>query len=630
MREKIVLYFLVLQLLIVSGGIAQYIVPSSYSNMHFNVKGDLVFTTSTNSIVSLETKGQYQLSDFLNKVVGGTNGLHFDFKNENFEGKLAYGFINDGEWKYPLPVYFYTTLDIVKGKAFVNIKDEMRGKYDMIGWEKSGVGTIGYRVTTNDGKILYDGKISFKGFGPFNIDNTIIEGPFINKLTANSVVISFETNNKVIAHIEIGEKRHSDKKAVFHHEILIKELVAATKYDYKLITDETFQNYSFKTAPEKGSRTKFTFAYASDSRHAQGGGERNVYGTNAYIMKKIMAVSSMKEAAFVQFTGDLVSGYLIDKDEMNLQYANWKRAIEPFAHYMPVYTAMGNHEVLMRVFRDDNKGRAFLIDRFPFNTESSEAIFANNFVNPENGPDSEDGATYDPNSRTIDFPTYKENVYFYTYDNVAVVVLNSDYWYAPSLIASINTSGNLHGYLMENQIAWLRNVIKKLEKDGDIDHIFITHHTPVFPNGGHISDAMWYSGNNLPRAVVSNKPLKKGIIECRDEYLGIIVNESDKVLAVLTGDEHNYNRLKISPEMIKYPETWDKSKLKLNRTIYQINNGAAGAPYYAQEKAPWSENVGYFSTQNAVVFFKIDGKKVVMEVFNPDTLEKFDEFILRE
>ena len=82
--------------------------------------------------------------------------------------------------------------------------------------------------------------------------------------------------------------------------------------------------------------------------------------------------------------------------------------------------------------------------------------------------------------------------------------------------------------------------------------------------------------------------------------------------------------------MIKYPETWDKSKLKLNRTIYQINNGAAGAPYYAQEEAPWSENVGYFSTQNAVVFFKIDGKKVVMEVFNPDTLEKFDEFILRE
>lgn len=70
--------------------------------------------------------------------------------------------------------------------------------------------------------------------------------------------------------------------------------------------------------------------------------------------------------------------------------------------------------------------------------------------------------------------------------------------------------------------------------------------------------------------------------------LEVMVNQSKKVRAVLTGDEHNYNHLVINPEMEMYPEKWDKKTLKLNCTIYQINNGAAGAPYYAQEVLPWS------------------------------------------
>ena len=73
--------------------------------------------------------------------------------------------------------------------------------------------------------------------------------------------------------------------------------------------------------------------------------------------------------------------------------------------------------------------------------------------------------------------------------------------------------------------------------------------------------------------------------------------------------------------MTIYPKGWDKDKIKLSRPLYQINNGAAGAPYYAQEKTPWSDNVYSFTTQNAVVFFHIDGKSVKMEVLNPDTLD---------
>ncbi|MCY7327321.1 MAG: hypothetical protein LH618_02090, partial [Saprospiraceae bacterium] len=103
-----------------------------------------------------------------------------------------------------------------------------------------------------------------------------------------------------------------------------------------------------------GSRQPFSFAYASDSRSGYGGGERNIYGTNA--------------------------------------------------------------------------------DGFPYETHSGEAVFAQMFVSPLNGPHSEDGTKYDPDPyRRGDFPSYSENVYHYRYGNMAMVVLNSDYWYAPLL-----------------------------------------------------------------------------------------------------------------------------------------------------------------------------------------------------
>ena len=341
-----------------------------------------------------------------------------------------------------------------------------------------------------------------------------------------------------------------------------------------------------------------------------------------------MALNTLKKVSFMQFTGDMITGYNSNMEETKLEYANWKRSIEPFAHYLPVIAAMGNHEVLMNIYFDPETNIQINIDKFPFNTASSEIAYANEFVNPKNGPKSEDGASYDPSPDTDDFPSYEENVFYYTYDNVAVVVMNSNYWYAPSTQFVQFVSGNIHGYIMDNQMKWLGETINKLEKDENIDHIFVTQHTPFFPNGGHTRDDMWYSGNNDYRAVVAGKRVSKGIIERRDELLDIIVNKSNKVRAILTGDEHNYCKTEIGPETNRYPEVYLPNKIELSRTIYQINNGAAGAPYYAQETTPWTPFTTGFTTQNAVVYFHIDGNNVMMEVLNPDTLEKVDELKL--
>ena len=604
------------------------IVPSVYTNIFEDEEGKLYLEKDGEKIYETISKSDYTLSKMKGNPRGTEKGIAFDFGIPDFSGTLYFGFIPYKDVKFPLPVYFHTPSTISKGKTNLNIK-QLAGRYDMIDWQKNGKGTLGYRVVNVRGDMLYDGIIPFNVTSDgFEVSIGIIEGPFVDLVTENSATISLETNLTGAAKIKIDDKEYTSKENT-HHEIIISGLEADTEYQYSVTVGNNTQNYSFKTAHKPGDRKPFTFAYASDSRSGKGGGERNMYGANFYIMKKIMALAKHENISFMQFSGDLINGYLSNVDEMNLQYANWKRAIEPFTHYFPVYVSMGNHEALTRVFKKDKERYGTSVDRFPFATESAEVIFANNFVNPNNGPISEDGAKYDPDKKKIDFPPYKENVFYYTHDNVAVVVMNSDYFYAPSTGEIALTSGGLHAYIMDQQFAWVTETINYLENDDTIDHIFITEHTPFFPNGGHVGDDMWYRGNNKMRTWVAGKPLDKGIIERRDQLLDLFINKSNKVIAILTGDEHNYARTEIGPDTNIYPENYTPVKIKLSRTIYQINNGAAGAPYYAQEQTPWSNKVTGFSTQNALVLFHVSANSIEVEVVNPDTLEKFDGYKLR-
>ncbi|MFC2088673.1 metallophosphoesterase [Calditrichota bacterium] len=629
MKKHVIIYLFLLytSLNLCAQSSVKYEVPKVYSNIHYDADGKLYVDLDSIRVYTVDKTPRYTLKNMTGSPMGTKTGIAFDFNILDLKGTLYYGLIHFQDSKHPLPVY-RATANIDSGKVVIDIKNRFSGKYDMTGWQKSGKGTIGYRVIDEKGSMIYDGIISFSGKGPFEIDDTIIEGPFVDLVTHQSAIISYETNNNIITKIEINEKIYSDNTANTHHEIEMTDLQTDTEYTYSVKYGKNVQSYSFKTAPKPGSRRVFNFAYASDSRAGQGGGERNLYGANYYIMKKILALVAQQKSSFLQFTGDLVNGYVTDFNDINLQYANWKRAVEPFAHYIPIYVGIGNHEAIKYWFFDKPNNIWIDIARFPFKTESTETIFAQNFVNPANGPASEDGMYYDPDPNIQDFPSYSENVFYYKYDNVAMIVLNSDYWYSPSSSKLHLVGGCLHGYIMDKQLKWLNETIQTIENDKKTDHIFVTLHTPFFPNGGHVNSDMWYHGNNKKRPFVAGEPLKKGIIERRDELLDILVNKSTKVRAILTGDEHNYNKLEIGPNTNMYPDNWELKKLNLDRTIYQVNNGAAGAPYYAQEQTPWTPFVSGFTTQNAVVFFHIEGKSIVIKVLNPDTLEEVDYFKL--
>jgi hypothetical protein len=329
-----------------------------------------------------------------------------------------------------------------------------------------------------------------------------------------------------------------------------------------------------------------------------------------------MAAAMMNNVAFLQSTGDFTNGGNITEDGHLMEYVNFKRALEPFWFKIPVYVGFGDHEPNKKsVFNAETK-KSKSIEVFPYVTNSGEATFAKAFVNPQNGPESEDGGSYDPDPATTDFPTYKENVYYYTYDNVAMIVLNTEYWESKDPTA---TSGCPEGYIMDQQVKWLKQTMETMEQNPNIDHIFVNIHGAVFPNGDHLADAMWWNGDNTGRAYVAGKPLSKGTIERRDEILDICVNKSKKFLSFISGDEHNFSFLEVNPQTTIYTESYTGTRLKLSRSFYNINNGAGGSASYGMLPSPWSSNYQYFTAPPVLAMITVVGKNVTLNAMNAET-----------
>lgn len=625
-------------------------VPSIYKNIVIeNGKPVVVDQNVKYRLHPGQAAPDYTLQMLAGNPTGTKTGFVFTFKDPRASqtpagGTLFYSLWDPKEGRYPMPHYRFSAPIDNQGQARVDMS-KLSGRYDLSGWQAKGHGILYYRVSDDkraliedQGPIVYEGKFFFTT-NPFKVGISITAGPWVANVTHHSAVIAFETNRPVIARVTAAGKTYADAAETTRHEIRLANLPSAQNIAYSVQAGEHTETYALTTAPKPGTRSKFVFAYTTDCRESIASGERAVAGVNAYIMRKVMAVSAAKKAAFLQFTGDTMSGYDANVPMQLVKYAAFQRAIVPWASHIPVFTGMGNHEVIEFIW-DDKSDYGLACDRFPFATDSAEAVFADVFVNPENGPLSEDGSFCDPNpGKDGDFPPYKENVYYYIWDNVAMIVLNSQYLYAPSLPKNETVGGNLWGYIMDNQLKWLKSALATLQADANIDHIFVTHHTPVFPNGGHVShyNSMWMKGENLT-PTINKTPAKefldagKGSLDRRDEYIRALLYHT-KVKAILVGDEHNYSRLLIKPGMPLYKKGEDRPAypLTITRNLWHITVGSAGAPYYASEPAPWNQDypqnteyLKFFSPQHAVAFFHVHGPSLMLEVVNPDTLDRIE------
>lgn len=587
----------------------------------------------------------YSLNMLLNAIKGGDeDGLTFDITSVDtlIDGTKinpysVYGTIYAGpypfesdESDYPYK-RFRIKSDILNGIGKIKITDLMTSKVNSEDWTDRGTLMVRIKLfleLNGQDRFLgaYDFPINFIYNGAYSNSPSIVEGPFVYAISSedpSSIKIFYKTSKPTVTALNIEGLSLKDAKANTLHNFTVKQLNAGTDYKYYIdVNGIKTKPFIFKTAPVKGSET-VSFAFTGDAREGLGGGENEFMGVNNNILDRLVNVALRNNVDFFIFGGDLTNGYTSSVDDFTTMLYAFKQTISPAWSKIPFYSVMGNHESLLKVF-DNGK---ISLDRWPYNTESSESIFADNFFNPKNSPLPAD------NRR----PSYKENVFSFLYGNIKVIGFNNNYWYSSN---PSKFGGSPEGFIFGDQLSWIKSELDSAANDVNIKYIILLGQEPVIPNGGHITDAMWYNGNNnISAYTYKNGNLGKelkGIIDVRNEFISM-VSSHRKVAAVLTSDEHEYYRILVNNKVpLGVPSKDDKngngivceqsetcSPLNVGFPTWFITSGGGGAPYYSEEATPWNKYVKNtnpsdykFSSQYNILIFKETSGRLSLEVHN--------------
>jgi len=191
--------------------------------------------------------------------------------------------------------------------------------------------------------------------------------------------------------------------------------------------------------------------------------------------------------------------------------------------------------------------------------------------------------------------------------------MNNNYWWSKY---PERYGGNLEGYVLDDQTEWLKRIFARAASDPNVEHLFLFAQEPMFPNGGHVQDGMWYNGGDPAK---NNGIDRRYVVKRRDEIWQAFA-ATGKGVSGNFGDEHNYNRTLITSDI--NPD--------YSHPVWQIISGGAGAPFYAQNKnVPWAPFVEAFSTQMNYYLIRVDGRRILLEAYSI-TGELIDEAVLVE
>jgi hypothetical protein len=425
--------------------------------------------------------------------------------------------------------------------------------------------------------------------------------PVVDLVTPTSAVVSFSTDVPTIATLMVSDGKEQTTidvtESARRHEVLVDGLKADQRYRYAVVvsdsagTTATWPGATFRTAPKSDTQRAVRLAIMSDSRSGTGPSEESYCNVNRKVLDGLISNAVRAGADAIVFIGDLVDGYTTEPGDLRFQLEAWAQVTSPYGAYLPIYEAMGNHEAVVTV---DAQGR-----RSPASgKDSAEAVFAEAFVNPKNGPQHPDSTA----------PPLSENTYSFDYGNVHIAVVNSNYWVRSDPedpTHPMGLKGHREGMLDPVILKWLDRDLSSARARGQ-RHLLVATHEPVFPNGGHAKDGMWWFGK------------VEKINKMREQFLSILSNH--EVAAVLHGDEHNYSRLLIRKGDAPPFEPAENP-------IMQIITGGAGAPWYVQQMdLPWSNKVAAFDLRQHLVYLDAQGDSLIgtVQALTGETIETFE------
>lgn len=578
---------------------------------------------------------QLQPSNTLSSDPSGS-GLLLDLDDSTLYGRVFTGpaYFESTLDDFP-EVTYRTSADIIKGKARIELNTyfDPNAHANANGWVNSGI--LGYRMELTKmrgGRPVYagifDSRVFFRRHDSLFVPIvSITEPPMVGLVESDHpdwMMISFTADRPCRGAIQVENSGFfADDNLTERHDVRVRGLRPSTEYRYRAIAVAGEDSAAtpwlrFRTAPPKGEGSVL-FAYAGDGRAASGGGEYDYVGVDRHVGMQIARQAFRQGAGFLLFGGDLVSGATNSIEEMQMEQIAFRETYASFLSARPLYCAIGNHEALRNTFDDGSPG-GLVMDKWPYETSSAEAVFARMLIQPTNGPKAPPGR-----------PPYDETVYSFQYGSVKVIVYNDSYW-VTSNNRTRQFGGCPRGYVLPDQVEWIRSEVRKGDADPTVRFIVMLSHSPLFAGGGHVSGSMWYNGDNNLRAYSleggTSVALGPGVIEVRNE-LWKIACTSKKVAVVLGSHEHNYQRFLITKQTpVGVPSkddlngngVLDDGRISpdpdFSKPLWEVISGGAGAPYYTKEHAPWSGSSKFFSAQYHYILFRADRKKLSMEVYN--------------
>lgn len=529
---------------------------------------------------------------------------------------------------------------VEKGRAVLPLKGLFNENLNSEGWTSEA--SVLVRVELSKDREGPDQKLAFADI-PLRFRKegdqlrrlpALLEGPLLCKMdsrTPGQVVVALKTDLPAQLAVEVeGVGLTPVAESGSSHEIQLAGLPVNRDLRYRVLLDGLPATEWLDLRLPGPGPEPVRFAFFGDSREEDGGGDRGYRGVNLHALEQLLGQAYVHDADFLLMGGDLITGYTIWPEDFRSQLQAWKQAAAGFWRERPVFAGIGNHETLLRIFKGPEVDWLGM-DRWPYASESAEAVFAQSMCNPANGP-----AQSDP-----ELPGYEETVFSTRMGCVTAIVFNNTWWYTEH---AEKMGGCPQGYLLEDQLLWLEQEIRAAQADPACRHIVYVTHEPVFPTGGHVKDSMWHRGNNAVRAWKAQsdgqlQPLGEGVIDVRNRLVNLIA-ASPKSAVVLSGHEHVYSRMLLTPQVPAGDPARDDpdgdqrlceagepcSPLPgLARNLWFITNGGA-SPYYAEEPTPWGAwwkaqaepRSGYrFTSQQAVLVFEADERGLALTVYNP-------------
>lgn len=587
-------------------------------------------------------------------------GLHLDLGDPTLQGTFHVGIFPFAEGDADLAYTRYSfSGSVVNGQCDLDVSNFLgSGSETNVNDWPDGRGLFPPTMTVSARlELARVGAGSFKSFGPvegrFSFRTagaavqpnlTIAEGPLINLKESGDptrVTISWRTDVSATAKVRIVSADLPFRKAApspeaslgtwrefaagpsQFHRVGVTGLSPATRYLYLVESqapDGTIARspvFSFTTAPRAG-HGEVTFMAISDTPAAAGGGERSAMGINREVLGQLAFAAARREADLVIFAGDLPEGFSSNEEDYRFQLHAWKDAWSPFWNSRPVYPVPGNHELVGNWY--DSGKELVVMDRWPYAQQSSEAVFADEFVLPANGPIPDDPRR----------PPYRGTVYSFQYGPVLFVGLNNFYWWTfDPMIPTFG--GSPQGYLMDDQLRWFEGVMAAAQRSASVRFIVVYMHEPAFPIGPFKgADGLFWDGNNAIRPYVRQGttvvPAGEGVIDVRNRFWATLANNS-KTAALVTAHQHGYSRLLIDEHtpvgVLPGDDTNHDGVLDrfspnpaFRMPVWQIISGNGGANFsaFSTEGMPWTPSV--VSNQEGYCIFKTHGSSLAVTAFS--------------